>query len=583
METLAKVLTSPEAAPAGGAALAAEEKSHRTPQNEVDPEKTQEDSASTRPSTHQSTVPPAAADAPGADPEGDYLTGLKLVAIMSCITMVAFLMLLDTSIVATAIPYITNEFHSLADVGWYGSAYQLASAALQPLTGKIYTHFNVRWTFLLFFALFELGSLVCGVANSSNVLIVGRAIAGMGGAGLMNGAMTIITAAVPLHRQPPLMGMLMAFAQLGVVCGPLIGGALTEYSTWRWCFYLNLPIGAAVFAYMVWVRIPDNSPKRPPLVVLKTIHRELDLVGFTLLAPSTIQLLLALQWGGNKYAWNSATIIGLLCGAGGTFIVWLVWNWRQGDAALIPLDMMKRRAVWSSATTGMSLFVNVMLVAYYLPIYFQSIKDVSPSKSGINVLPGILGQLVAAVSSGALSSRTGYVIPYVLFSGTIMSVGAGLMSRFSPFTPTAEWAGIQFLSGVGRGAGMQMPMIAIQTVLKPGEASVAMSMLMFAQYMSTAIMLSIANTVFTQSLGSELAEHAPNANAEQILLAGATAFRKFISVEDLPGVLLAYANSIDRVFYLCVGAAVVSLASAPFLGWVDIRKKKTPEAGAEQA
>ncbi len=175
------------------------------------------------------------ASSPAVEPGDDaveYISGAKLVAVIASITLVAFLMLLDTSIVATAIPSITNEFHSLPDVGWYGSAYQLASAALQPLTGKIYSKFNIKWTFLAFFALFELGSLVCGVASSSKVLvgstnssripdprscakgssadmgpqIVGRAIAGMGGAGLMNGAMTIIANCVPLHRQPTLMG-----------------------------------------------------------------------------------------------------------------------------------------------------------------------------------------------------------------------------------------------------------------------------------------------------------------------------------------------------------------------------------------
>jgi MFS family permease len=130
-----------------------------------------------------------------------------------------------------AVPQITNEFRSLSNVGWYGAAYQLASGALQPLTGKLYVNFKNKWVFISFFALFELGSLICGVAPSSNVLIVGRAIQGMGTAGLQNGAFTIISAAVPLVQRPGLIGACQGIAQLGAVIGPLVGGALTQYST----------------------------------------------------------------------------------------------------------------------------------------------------------------------------------------------------------------------------------------------------------------------------------------------------------------------------------------------------------------
>ena len=165
----------------------------------------------------------------------EYLTGFKLVLVMSTVSMVAFLILLDSAIIATAIPKITTDFHSIPDIGWYASAYLLSNCSLQPLSGKLYKHFSSKYTFLAFLAVFELGSLLCGVAVSSKMLIVGRAVAGMGGSGLTNGALTIITASVPLKKRPALLGGLMSVAQLGTVLGPLIGGALTQYTTWRWC------------------------------------------------------------------------------------------------------------------------------------------------------------------------------------------------------------------------------------------------------------------------------------------------------------------------------------------------------------
>ena len=222
----------------------------------------------------------------------------------------------------------------------------------------------------------------------------------------MNGAMTIIASSAPLHRQPALMGILMGFAQLGVVSGPLIGGALTQYSTWRWCFYINLPIGGLVFFYMTFVNIPDRVEKAPPLTILRTLHHDLDLVGFVLLAPAAVQLLLALQWGGNTYAWNSATVIGLFCGAGATSIVWFLWNYRRGDNALIPLSMVRKQAVWSSSLTSMWIFVSLLLSSYFLPIYFQAIKGATPSTSGVDVLPSIISQLVTAVASGAIGESS---------------------------------------------------------------------------------------------------------------------------------------------------------------------------------
>ncbi|KAF7159165.1 hypothetical protein CNMCM6106_006298 [Aspergillus hiratsukae] len=515
--------------------------------------------------------------------QGTYISGLKLALVWLPLSLVVFVMLLDVSIVATAIPRITSDFHSLTDVGWYGSAYLLANCALQPLAGKLYTHFGSKGLFLGFFALFELGSLLCGVATSSKMLIIGRAVAGMGGAGLVNGALTIISCSVPLHKRPAYMGAMMGIGQMGVVIGPLIGGAFTEYTTWRWCFYINLPIGGVVAILFFFTRIPDTDKSRE-ISVLQTILTKLDLIGFALFAPATIQLLLALDYGGNKYAWNSATVIGLFCGAGGTFIVFLIWEYFKGEEAMVPLSMLKQRGVWSSCFFAFFFFATLQLVIYYLPIYFQAIKGASPMMSGVDLLPNILSQLVGTLFSGVAVTKMGYYLPFVVAASIITTVGHGMLSTLSPTSSTGKWIGYQIIVGFGRGLGLQMPFVAVQNTLPPFMVSISMSLLTFLQTLGGALFLTFGQTIFTNSLRSTIPTYASGVNPEAIVQAGATGLRAIVTnPSTLAGVLVAYSKSIDRVFYLTIGCSGVAFLFAWGMGWKDIRKKsKTKDAQKEE-
>ncbi|KAJ5636568.1 uncharacterized protein N7484_009881 [Penicillium longicatenatum] len=558
-----------------------------TPRNPEDPtypsslgfEKEVTSDSSPRHSTNDSPRKSLATVEDVNDDEGKYLTGIKLSLVIASVTLVTFLVLLDMSIIVTAIPTITTQFHSLGDVGWYGSAYQIASACLQPLTGKLYTNFNSKWTFLAFFFVFELGSLLCGIANSSKMLIVARAVAGMGCSGLMNGTLTIISSCVPLHKSPKIIGMVMGFCQTGLICGPLIGGAFTEKASWRWCFYINLPIGAVVAIALAFINIPEQFPKPSIKSAAKTILHKLDLIGFILFSPAAIQLLLALEYGAGSYPWGSARVIGLFCGSGGAFIVFLLWEHRQGDKAMIPLSMVAQRTVWTSCVFMMGLFGTVLALSYYLPIYFQSVRNDTPIMSGVSLLPMMLSQVVFAVSSGILIGRLGYYLPWAVFCGALTAISGGLLATLSPHTSVGKWVGYEIIAGAGRGTGFQMPIIAIQNALHPTQLSVGMAVLMFTQTLSGAVFLTLANVIFDAGLKSLLPKDAPNADAAAIIAAGATGFRSAVSSEDLPGVLTAYAKSIDYVFYATAGLGVVMFLIAFGMGWKDVRKKKTsPES-----
>ncbi|KAI1642322.1 putative MFS multidrug transporter [Daldinia loculata] len=510
---------------------------------------------------------------PAANHEEQWLTGFKLFSVTAAITLVCLLIMLDTSIVATAIPRITSEFHSLADIGWYGGAYQLGSAALQLLTGKIYMNFSSKWTFVIFFGIFELGSLLCGVANSSKMLIVGRAVAGAGSSGIMNGAFTILAGGVPMAKRPTLMGFVYGVSNLGLVMGPLVGGALTQYTTWRWCFYINLPVGGLVAIMLVFVDIPEQMPKPKALTVVRTLHSKLDLIGFALFAPAAIELLLALQYGGFQFAWNSSQIIGLFCGAGVTFIGFLAWEYYKGDEAMIPFSMIRKQTVWTSSLSYGLLMSQLFCLSYYLPVYFQGVKGATPLLSGVYLLPSILGQLFTSVLSGWLVGRVGYYLPFSLIAAVMVTIANGILSTLSPTTSIGEWVGYQVIHGVGRGLGMQMPILAVQNTLPPAQISVAMALLMFSQNFGGALFLSFAETIFSNSLKTLIPEYAPSVNPETIINAGATGFRRTISPAEITHVLVAYSKSIDRVFYMTAGMGVLCFVFSWGTGWKDIRKK----------
>lgn len=489
----------------------------------------------------------------------------------------------------------------------------MANAALQPLWGRIYDKFSNKSSFLASLAIFEMGSVFCGAAVSSKMLIGGRAVAGVGSAGLISGGLTITASAVPLEKRAPLTAILMGVAQLGIAIGPLLGGAFTAYTTWRWCFYVNIPIGGLLAIGLLFLPIPDQCSKPSPRSLLRRLHRELDLLGFALIGPACIQLLLALSWGGSKHAWDSPTIIGLFCGASVTGLLWIAWDWYRGDEALIPFSIIGVRAVWSGALTHCFLLTNIFCASFFLPIYFQAVQGADPMKSGANVLPSILSQLAVVSMTGFLGEhpsgflidqsviltamvvqQTGYVIPYAMLAAVIGSVSNGLYSTFSPTTSAAKWIGYQILNGIGRGVGMPMvskhhcspfsrvvadaycrgqAILAVQATLSPADLAIGNSVVIFVQSLGTAITLAVSDAIFQGSLQSELPKQAPSADVAAIVAAGATHFRSIVEEEDLPGVLAAYSKSLGRVFYLAAGVSGLGLVTSLGMGWVDVSKK----------
>jgi MFS family permease len=309
-----------------------------------------------------------------------------------------------------AIPSITVQFDSTTDIGWYGAAYPLCLCSLQPIAGKLYVNFSLKWTFVAFVGVFLLGSLLCGAAASSDMFILGRAVAGAGGAGVFSGSLSILAIVVPLSKRALYTAALSSLFGVATITGPIIGGALTTNVSWRWCFYLNLPPGAVTLLVLTLffkppVRDSDRAPLREKLL-------QIDLAGLALFIPTVVMVLLALQWGGQDYPWKSATVIGLFCGAAGLATVFLVWEGRKGDDAMIPFSILLDRSIFLSCLFTTCMFGTYILNIYYMPEYFQVIKGASALRSGVMTLPLVIAQLIAAIGSGLISkspSQMGWV------------------------------------------------------------------------------------------------------------------------------------------------------------------------------
>ncbi|KEF56994.1 uncharacterized protein A1O9_07184 [Exophiala aquamarina CBS 119918] len=509
-------------------------------------------------------------------------TGLALCILLAAVFSSGFLMALNGSMVATALPQITTHFHSLKDIGWYGSAYLVSTCTMQPLAGKIYTHFPIKVTYLAFSFIFFIGSLLAATATTSAVVIVGRGVQGIGGAGIVNGAFMTIAAAGPEGNKPILVGVAVTLGTIGSITGPMIGGALTEIS-WRWCFYVNLPAGGLVLCAFWLIKIPEQMRKPPVRPNLKKIiTEELDLVGFLLFAPACIMLLLAIAWGGNEYSWASPTIIGLFCGAFVTSLIFGFWEFKKGETAMIPPRFLRNNLVVFGCCTSCFQNGGMLLLSYYLPLWFQVVKNASPTMSGVDVLPTAISQALSAVMVGKLVQVIGYCTPWAIFGAVVASIGGGLLTTLHPPSTTADWIGYQVLIGFGRAPGVQMPVTAVQGLLKPNEVALATSQIFFFQYLGAAVFISVGETIFSNTLRTGIQSNAPNLDAEAIIAAGAFGFRSFVAEKDIPGVLQAYNHAITTTYYLALGGTCAAFFTSFGMGWQRLPKRNKSTKKAEK-
>ncbi|KAF4978230.1 hypothetical protein FZEAL_5335 [Fusarium zealandicum] len=503
-----------------------------------------------------------------------YPTGLKLWLIMLTVSAVLILSSIDMNIVATAVPSITDHFHTVADVGWYSSAFRLCVCAFQFVFGKAYKVFSVKRVFLLANSISIAGSLLSGTATTSTALILGRAVAGLGSAGLFAGCFVVLVQSIPLHRRPMFLGIMGGIEGVATIAAPLLGGALTQALGWRWCFYINPPIGAFTLFFTVFCFSDTQKPSDIARMTFKQKLLQLDLLSNLLFLPALISLFLAFSWAGTKYPWKSARVIGTLIVFAVLFAAFVYHQFRRGDAAALPPRVIRHRSIIAGLIFIICLNSTASVLEYYLPTYYQVVRGYTPAKSGFMMLPIIIGAIIGSLVHGAGTSMFGYYAPFMIFASIVMPVATGLITTFDVGTSFERLIIYTALSGLAYGIGFSGPQNAVQTVLADEDVPLGLSVMLFAQSFGPAVAIPIAQVLFTNRLSTNLEDLVRDLGQDSIKNSGLTKLVASVPPERSREVLVGLDKSFSQTWYLLVGLACATMVGSLLTEWRSVKQKQ---------
>jgi EmrB/QacA subfamily drug resistance transporter len=470
---------------------------------------------------------------------------------------------LDQTIVATALPTIVGELGGFAQLSWVVTAYLLTSTVSTPIHGKLGDLYGRKRLFIAAIVLFLIGSGLCGLAQDMGQLIAFRAVQGIGGGGLMVGAQAIIADVVPPRERGRYSGYFGAVFGLTSVAGPLLGGFIVDHTTWRWVFAINLPVG--VVALVVVAAVLRSPANRVP-------HR-IDYLGTALLSAAAVCVVLLTTWGGNQYAWDSAVILGLGVAAVVAVVLFVLVE-RRAAEPVVPLGLFRMRVFTVACLMGLVVGFALFGAVTYLPQYQQIVKGASPTESGLQLLPLMVGVLLTSIGSGRLISRWGRYRVFPIVGTALMTLALLLLSRLAPDTAQPVAWSYMFLLGAGLGLVMQVLVLAVQNAVPPADLGTATSAATFFRSIGGSIGVSAFGAIFTARFAADL-------GGGSAALSGGTDSLTPTAVAALPDavrevVVQAFSDALDGVFLVAVPFGLAAFALSLFLPEVPLRSRPAP-------
>ena len=467
---------------------------------------------------------------------------------------------LDQTIVSTALPTIVGDLGGVGHMSWVVTSYLLAETISTILAGKFGDMFGRKIIFQLSVAVFILGSFFCGLAQNMDMLIISRAVQGLGGGGLAVTATALIGEVIPLRDRGKYQGALGAVFGVTTVIGPLLGGLFTDNLSWRWAFYVNVPI-AIVVIVLAASTIPALTERTKVAV---------DYWGVLLIALAATGLTLGTTWGGTQYAWDSVMIIGLFVGSLIALVLFVMVE-RRAEAPVLPMHLFRSRVFTFASILSFIVGFALMGSITYLPAFLQFVGGASPTSSGLKLLPMVVGLLITAIASGTVVSRTGRYKLFPIAGAVVTGIGLFLLSTMDRSTNYWLEALFMFVLGAGIGLVMQILTLIVQNTVSFDDLGAATSGVSFFRSLGQSFGASIFGTIYANQLGSRL----PSAIVAAQLTnpAGASepiALHMLPDVQQAP-IVAAYSDSLHQVFLGAVPVAIVALVFALVLPQVKMR------------